>query len=884
MKPNNPATSLEEAYYVIIANFRAQSQEQYNAGYALKQNIAYLNGSGLPKEDLDELLVIDETNNRSRNSKNLNLLIDGVAPKRNNNPDLETAKLLNSSWYSDDRFLKRDQDDINQSMSSKVFPLERGGQYTADVRGNGLCFVNAAIVSIFYDIKTKEALQKFANDIETKFLGKGEENLSLITSLREIRKAASENTTNPQFTGQEAFDLINKVGVTLADGLCKKTVEDYSKTFTESFSESAKSAYNVPKTTMDVIIQKLSKEGFSLNNERGFSLNNETDGCEFDINTIDSDTREIFLETLKTLETLIKAKIRGTNPDTLPNEITSTINQDVFRSLGYDALSCEKSGADVFINNQKPGLTPLRLLTRGGHYFPVIKTENIEGRLLEFNPKIIFENQPIISRSQFNPEKTYELTAQNPASDFTYGDMFIPTDDYSIEGVNVLRSFIKADGGGADSFDSNPSEDFGLNHIPVQLQHLERSTLPPLPPHHVLKAAGGRKEQRLKSRISGSQNFNPSENYPQDELPTHDDIFDSVANPHGGFIKAAGGGADSFNPNPTLEQIMNNIKTTKDGEEDKTKILNLIIVSSLNYDQRFSLLRFSTDSSVTNSYTDRISGLIDEIDSFDPNSILEGIKPNFAENEEKLNLAVVSSLTDSQRYLLLQSSYKTNSYTNEIAGLIDECEKEEKKPPMTKQVIKLLEELALPPLPPTLSIGSSNPMTADIIEKPRRVNVPDLIEAAGDGSGKLINSNRDESDLFNAKSIIKEMIDNFNHDLIEPNRKIILSLRRDDKVDQRDYLYKYSYNNTITNSYSERILGLILECNEEEEKEKLPMVPQTSQQLERAALPPTPPPTLPSGRITSDVSPATTTILRNEERRSDAVVPVAPKGGCCNIS
>jgi len=383
MKPNNPATTLDQAYDVFIRNFRNQTEEQHKAGLALTQNATYFSGSGLPIEDLDKLLVIDETRSGSMNATNLNLLIDRVDPRRVMSPELARGISANRGWISADRYIKRGYDNPLQTMCSPVFTLESSGHYTSDVRGNGLCFVNAAIVSIFYSIKTKEELQKFANDIEAEFLRGGEENPSLRLSVDKIRDAASNNKTNPQFTGQETFNLINEVGVTLADGLCKKIVEDHSKTFAETFVGLAIDAYGVKKDTVDSIIKSLNEA--NLNEEGHFSVSNESTRaqmlkkCGLEIDSIDLDSRDTFFDTLKTLETLITAVNRGTNPDTLPNDVTTIINQNVFNKIGYDALSCERSSVDL--SNTSNGLTPLRLLTRGGHYFPVIAKENIEGRL-----------------------------------------------------------------------------------------------------------------------------------------------------------------------------------------------------------------------------------------------------------------------------------------------------------------------------------------------------------------------------------------------------------------------------------------------------------------------------------------------------------------------
>ena len=339
MKPNNPPTTLDQAYDFIIGNFRNQTKEQHDAGYALDQNAKYLLESELPSENLDELLVIDETRNGSMNATNLNRLIDRVDPRRVMSPELARGISANSGWISADPYIKRGHDNPLQTMCSPVFTLESSGQYTSDVRGNGLCFVNAAIVSIFYSIKTKEELQKFANDIETEFLGGDEENPNLRLSVGKIRDAASKNKTNPQFTGQETFNLINEVGVTLADGLCKKIVEDYSKTFAETFVDLAINAFGVEKDKIDLIIKNLNEA--NLNEEGHFSVSNESTRaqmlkkCGLEIDSIDPYARDTFFDTLKTLETLIKAVNRGTNPDTLPNDVTTIINQNVFNKIGY---------------------------------------------------------------------------------------------------------------------------------------------------------------------------------------------------------------------------------------------------------------------------------------------------------------------------------------------------------------------------------------------------------------------------------------------------------------------------------------------------------------------------------------------------------------------
>jgi len=197
--------------------------------------------------------------------------------------------------------------------------------------------------------------------------------------------------------------------------------------------------------------------------------------------------------------------------------------------------------------------------------------------------------------------------------------------------------------------------------------------------------------------------------------------------------------ADPFNPELTFEEIKANfIKNLKE--------VNLAIVSSLKHDQRYSVLTLSLNSSESNSYTDRIAGLIAKCEeqekqlpmtaqilqqleefnapplpphhhvlkaagdgkrSFNPEPTFEKIKANFlksGEQDEEVNLGILLSLTPEERdsvYTFSLSSYAKDSFSNRISKLIAECKKQEERLPTTAQILRQSEKAAHPPTPPT---------------------------------------------------------------------------------------------------------------------------------------------------------------------------------------
>ena len=197
----------------------------------------------------------------------------------------------------------------------------------------------------------------------------------------------------------------------------------------------------------------------------------------------------------------------------------------------------------------------------------------------------------------FNPDDTYESRARDLEKVNVVHSGFIKADGRSkISNPNRPEAFasepeekeqrvlpplpphhvLKAAGGGADSFDPNPPEAFGLNHILKKSQPLERATLPPLPPHHVPKYDCGGKEQRPESTILPAQNEK--------------------------------GRSLEFNPEIIFEKIKHNLKYPS----DKSTTPNPEIMSSLTPEQRNLVYAFSLATYERNSFSDRISKLINE--------------------------------------------------------------------------------------------------------------------------------------------------------------------------------------------------------------------------------------------------------------------------------
>ncbi len=308
------------------------------------------------------------------------------------------------NWYSH-KYSQRDQ--ASEILSSKVFPLEPN-KYTSEVSGNGLCFVNAAITAIFFAMEKRENLANFLENLQA-FNSKENPSDKLNEAAQEIRGVLNKMNSEEDLTGQQSYYLINnpKVSLVLCEEFSKKIIEEVSKEMKSNFIDKSEEMFVIKKDKAELIIKNL--EEADLRNVERFTLENprtraaKLKECNIELGEIDQSIHQTFFDTVSNIERSITAIKRGTTPDTLPQEMTDLINNEIFNLFGYDVLVTEDLNRKTA--QEKAGHTKIELLLRGGHYSPILSSEIINKKIsLEQNSQI--PNQPNQNPSQIQyPEQ-----------------------------------------------------------------------------------------------------------------------------------------------------------------------------------------------------------------------------------------------------------------------------------------------------------------------------------------------------------------------------------------------------------------------------------------------------------------------------------------------